>query len=217
MPNAQHSSVRSDHMTPREIVEATRLLLGGIDMDPASSAIANKTIGATRFYSTEDNGFDRSWGGRVLLNPPGGLCDDHGREVLRANGDRRACGVTGACGLPQGHEHRGIRSSAAAWWWRLAEQYRRGNVMSAVFVGFSVEILRSTQVDPPPDLPLPLDFPLCFPARRLQFIVEQHGELLPGTQPTHSSVLVFLPPGRWGAPVDRFREIFGHVGRVVVP
>lgn len=212
--SVKHSSSSNEHMTPKAIVEAARELLGGIDTDPASSDTANKIVGATRYYTKEDNGFRRSLGGRIFLNPPGGICDDHGREVIRASGDRKPCTVTGACGLPKGHEHKGVRSSAAAWWFRLAEEWMSGNAMSALFVGFSIEILQSTQADKPLEL-IPLDFPMCVPSKRVRYITEQHGQLLPGTSPTHSSVLIWLPER--GAKVDRFRELFGPFGKVVIP
>lgn len=56
--------------TPAEHIKAAREVMGGIDLDPASSEIANLTVGAEQFYSIEDNGLDLSWHGRVWLNPP---------------------------------------------------------------------------------------------------------------------------------------------------
>ena len=56
--------------TPPDYVEAARRVLGCIDLDPASSEKAQKTIRATRFFSAEDDGLTQDWGGRVWLNPP---------------------------------------------------------------------------------------------------------------------------------------------------
>jgi phage N-6-adenine-methyltransferase len=56
--------------TPAEYIEAAREVLGTIDLDPASSDIAQRTIKATRYFTVEDNGLSRTWGGRVWLNPP---------------------------------------------------------------------------------------------------------------------------------------------------
>ena len=58
--------------TPSPYVEAARRVLGHIDLDPASSAIANLVVGAGCFYTEEQNGLAQPWDGNVWLNPPYG-------------------------------------------------------------------------------------------------------------------------------------------------
>ena len=63
----------SEHYTPPELIESARQVMGSIDLDPASSPIANSVIKAKVFYTKETNGLDltNSWEGNVYLNPPG--------------------------------------------------------------------------------------------------------------------------------------------------
>lgn len=217
MSNAKHSSQSVEHFTPHAVVEAARELMGGIDMDPASCAAANKYIRAAVFYSRRRNGLKhRPWYGRVFLNPPGGLCDAVGNPVINAKDDRPNCRVTGDCGLPPGHSHEDITSSSKYWWRALAEEYMCHNTDSALFVGFSQEILQSAQVGRG-GLVVPSDFPCCYPEKRLEFLTLEGNKLVGGNQPTHANVLVYLTPS-WDAQHERwFNHTFGRFGATVWP
>lgn len=56
--------------TPSYIAEPARKVLGSIDLDPASCAIANTVVKATRFFDKTTNGLLLPWQGNVWLNPP---------------------------------------------------------------------------------------------------------------------------------------------------
>lgn len=63
-------SGENEWYTPAQYIELARLTMGGIDLDPASSEQANRTIGAAQFFGIDDDGLSREWHGRVWLNPP---------------------------------------------------------------------------------------------------------------------------------------------------
>jgi phage N-6-adenine-methyltransferase len=56
--------------TPDEHIALARAVMGSIDLDPASSHVANRIVQAETFYSAETNGLDKPWAGNVWLNPP---------------------------------------------------------------------------------------------------------------------------------------------------
>ncbi len=59
--------------TPARYIEAAREVMGSIDLDPASCAMANQVVKATCYYTEQENGLIQDWYGNVWLNPPFGL------------------------------------------------------------------------------------------------------------------------------------------------
>jgi phage N-6-adenine-methyltransferase len=73
MAHVTHNSgTNNDWYTPPHIIECVKETFGGaIDLDPASSEIANKVVGAKRFFTEEIDGLSMEWSSEsVYLNPP---------------------------------------------------------------------------------------------------------------------------------------------------
>lgn len=79
---ARHSMDSPEWYTPSPFVEAARLVMGSIDLDPASHEEANWRVKAAKYYTEADNGLMLPWGGNVFLNPPGGAVREFWRRLM---------------------------------------------------------------------------------------------------------------------------------------
>ncbi len=93
--------------TPARYIEAARAVMGGIDLDPASCAEANRTVKAARFYTAKENGLAQEWHGRVWLNPP------YAQDKSQRNEKRSVVG---------------------RWVYKLLEHYQQGNIQQATLL-----------------------------------------------------------------------------------
>lgn len=68
--HVSQSTGENEWYTPSQYIELARKVMGTIDLDPASSATAQKTVKAKRFFTIAEDGLSRQWRGNVWLNPP---------------------------------------------------------------------------------------------------------------------------------------------------
>ena len=68
--------------TPPEYIEATKAVLGGIDLDPASSIAAQEIVQADHYFTLHEDGLSQDWYGTVYLNPPySTICGRSNQEI----------------------------------------------------------------------------------------------------------------------------------------
>ncbi len=182
-------SCNTEYYTEAAIIELAREVMGGIDLDPASSAIANQTVKAKRFYTKESNGLTQAWSGRVWMNHP----FSKGEKACKPNCKKKKCQVRGHCiteDIPGNSE----------WTRKLVEEYKSGNVSEAICITFSSMSESWMQ-------PL-IEFMQCFPRGRINY-------RLPNGDKTNSitkgSLLTYMGPNP-----QKFREVFEKIGTVKV-
>lgn len=190
--NAQHSSGSQEWLTPIWLLEGVKEVLGTIDLDPASSAFANRRVKATHFLTHKEDGLRTPWGSRgaplsFFCNPPGGT-------VILPRLD-------GGIGRPA--------SSQAMFWRQAMSQVDLGHVSHGIFLSFSLEALSRTQTLTCRAM---TDYPICIPPKRIRYD-DQHGN--PGASPTHASALIYVP-----GKIDRsglFARVFQKAGALLSP
>ena len=60
----------NERYTPSKYIMAARKVMGHINLDPASCAVANLVVKADEYYDKTNDGLGKDWHGRVWLNPP---------------------------------------------------------------------------------------------------------------------------------------------------
>jgi hypothetical protein len=179
-------------ITNRDLVNAANAVMGGIDLDVASSAIANEYVGAQEYYTPSQDGLNaQPWFGKVYLFPPSGCYFwDQKNQRWKMT---RASSMT-------------LTSSHAVWFRRLYREWIAGEVEQGIYFTNCPDMIRYEQKI--------FDFPVCILRTAPILMRNIKGEVKP--HKTCTSFIVYLPPiNDSTAAIERFVEIYSEKGRVI--
>ena len=179
-------------ITNYDLIASAHALLEGIELDVASSKIANKYVEATNFFTPSDDGLNsQQWFGNVYLFPP------RGAYFWYKKNDKwkmtRASSPT-------------LTSSHAVWFRKLYNSWLSGEIKQGLYFTNCPDMNRYEQKI--------YDFPDC--------ILKTAPLLLKNTSTgvskhkTCTSFLVYLPPiNNPTEMTERFIEIYSEKGRIL--
>jgi hypothetical protein len=187
--------ITRDWLTPVDYLPYIDALLGDIDLDPCSTHHANaQFLRAKRIYTLDDDGLNMQepWKGKVYLFPP-----TYGRcSFNKQRGTWRWSMRAGAA----------AKAPSVVWFQRLIREWKLRNVSEALFYTIYPEMMRIC--------PEMWDYPVCIPTDRSNLI--QGEKLFTLQAPMYWGYFVYLPPLELGFnQVERFKEIFSHIGKVI--
>jgi hypothetical protein len=113
-PKAE-STGNEERYTPKPYIDLARELFGDkIDVDPASSDLAQQTVQAATYFTKDNDGLKQEWRGRVWMNPPytQGLIDKFIDKLVEE--------------LKSGHVTEAIvltNNSGDTEWWQVAAEH----------------------------------------------------------------------------------------------
>jgi hypothetical protein len=176
-----------EYYSPPSIVALSRLVMSGIDLDPASSAKANASIGARVFFNIDSDGLKQEWSGRVWMNHP----FSKGEKACVKNCKKKKCQERGHCiteDIPGNSD----------WIIKLVAEFYAGKVEQACCITFASTSENWFR-------PL-LQFKQCFIHGRTNYYLPD-GTKKKGV--TKGSVVTYM-----GDNVEKFIEVFSQIGTV---
>ena len=124
-----------EYYTDPRIIEAARRVMGGIDLDPASSQLANCTVKARMFFSLQDDAvvptLSRNWGtvekpNRLWMNHPFGRRE----KTCKSNCQKKKCKERGY------HITQDVPGNQD-WVEKLVAEYEAGRLSQACCITFA--------------------------------------------------------------------------------
>lgn len=182
-----------EYISNYDMIQSAYALLEEIDLDPASSKVANTYVNAKKFYTPLDDGLnEQPWFGNVYLFPPSGayFFDKRHQRWKKT----RASSPT-------------LTSSHAVWFRRLYKAWLSGEIKQGLYFTNCPDMIRYEQKL--------FDFPVCIPRTPPTLLCHTSTEIK--NKKTCTSLVVYLQPmENPGAATEKFIEIYSPKGRVLV-
>lgn len=179
-------------ITNTDLATSANALMDGIDLDVASSTLANNYVGAKHFYTPLDDGLNgQQWYGKVYLFPPSG-CYFWDKKNERWKMTRSSA--------------KSLVSSHAVWFRRLYRAWMAGEIEQGLYFSNCPDMIRYEQKI--------FDLPMCILKIAPTLLRRLNDEVKP--HKTCTSLLVYLPPINDSAnAIDRFIDIYSEKGRIL--
>lgn len=179
-------------ITNKDLVTCAHELMGGIDLDPASSKLANEYVQADNYFSPTEDGLNfQEWHGSVYLFPPAGAYfwdRNQGRWKMT-----RTSAIT-------------LTSSHAIWFRKLYHSWLNREIKEGLFFTNCPDMIRYDQRI--------FDFPVCI-LRTTPMLLRRTKDDL-GMYKTCTSLVVYLQPqDDVSAATEKFIDIYSPRGRVL--
>lgn len=179
-------------ITNKDLVMTAHALMGGIDLDVASSKVANQYVGAKKYFTPTDDGLNaQEWFGKVYLFPPSGTYywDRQNDRWKMTRGSARS-----------------MVSSHAVWFRRLFKAWYENEIEQGLFFSNCPDMFRYEQKL--------FDFPVCI-LRTAPTLIKNSSEGIKDHK-TCTSFLVYLQPKDDPTEATQnFIDLYSEKGRVL--
>lgn len=179
-------------ITNYDLVAAAHALMGGIDLDVASSRVANSYVEAKEFFSPTEDGLNcQQWYGSVYLFPPSGAYFWE-KKTQRWKMTRTSSPT--------------LVSSHSIWFRKLYKCWSTRQIKQGLLFSNCPDLIRYEQSI--------FDFPVCI-LKTAPTLLKNTSEGI-SKHKTCTSLLVYLPPTDSPAEsTERFIDIYSEKGRVL--
>ena len=179
-------------ITNKDLAMAAHMLMGGIDLDPASSKLANEYVSADKYLTPQDDGLNcHEWEGKVYVFPPSGA------YYFDKNLDKwkmtRASSKT-------------LTSSHALWFRKLYRLWLADSVKEGLFFTNCTDMIRYDQRI--------FDFPICI-LKTPPTLIRHTSEGISNHRTGTAFIVYLQPKENSGKATERFINIYSEKGRIL--